>query len=84
MYSRILIAISCLYICLFVYLVIKSNTDQFNSIAHHGTDHWTKKWICTNLPFANISQLLKKLRSKCWAKMVNATFEYQKTGGANY
>ena len=81
MYSRILIAISCLYICLFVYLVIKSNTDQFNSIAHHGTDHWTKKWIPRNLLFANVSQLLKKLSSKYWAKMVN---EYQKTGGENY
>jgi len=84
MYSCILIDISCLYIRLFVYLVIKSNTDQFNSITHHGTDHWTKKWICTNLLFANISQLLKKLRSKYWTKMVNATFEYQKTGGVNY
>lgn len=37
-----------------------------------------------NLPFANISQLLKKLKSKYWAKMVNATFEYKKTGGVNY
>ena len=42
-----------------------------------------KNGFVQNLLFANITQLLKKLRSKYWAKMVNASFEYQKTEGVN-
>ena len=33
-----------------------------------------KKWICTSLLPANMSQDCKKLRSKSGAKIVNATF----------
>ena len=40
--------------------------------------HGMKKWFCTNLPLANMSQ-----KCKYWAKVVNATFVYQKTWVVN-
>ena len=38
----------------------------------------TKKWFCTNLLLANMSQ-----KCKYWAKVVNATFVHQKTWVVN-
>ena len=40
--------------------------------------HGMKKWFCTNLLLANMSQ-----KFKYWAKVVNATFVYQKTWVVN-
>ena len=42
----------------------------------------SEKWIYINLFLANVSDLQKR-RSKYEAKMVNATFAYQKAGGVN-
>ena len=40
-------------------------------------NHYAKKWICTNLPLANMSQKMQKRRKKSGAKMINGTFAYQ-------
>lgn len=87
MFFCILIEIFCLYICLFVYIVVKIKVIRISLILLHIMALTTgrKNGFVQNLLFANITQLLKKLRSKYWAKMhmVNATFEYQNTGGVN-